>query len=83
MFHLQAEFFDVVNRHGVHDWKSFVERPFTNGTLVGDNASRRIKVNTKSAIIPSKTDISNAMIATNVERRMKKKRQNSIVDENS
>ena len=45
-----------------------IDRPFTNGTLVGENISNKIKMKTKSAIIPSRIDIFNAtQRLTNVE----------------
>lgn len=40
-----------------------IDLPFTNsrGTLVGENVSNKIKMKTKSAIIPSRIDIFNAI----------------------
>lgn len=37
-----------------HESMPLIDRPFTNGTLVGENVSSRIKTRTRRAITPSR-----------------------------
>lgn len=67
MFHLQHGSASLL-RHN-HELMPFIDRPFTNGTLVGENISNKTKTKIKSAIIPSKTDIVNAIDKQRMERR--------------
>lgn len=57
MFHLRHSLFCFLafqrDRRQPHESRPFIDRTFTSGTLVGENASNRMRMKIKTNTIPS------------------------------